>query len=100
MRIVDVALLGVAAVLFVVVGYLALAETALTQMSLVKALALKHERRRRARRLVRLVENRERWLTPLLFAMLLFNFVGRRSSASSSTGTSVRWASSSSPRVR
>jgi magnesium and cobalt exporter, CNNM family len=76
MKIVDVGLLGVAAVLFVVVGYLALAETALTQMSLVKALALKHEHRRGAGRLVRLVEHRERWLTPLLFAMLLFNFVG------------------------
>ncbi len=72
----DIALLVVALFLFGVVGYLALAETALTQMSRVKALALREKGRHGAGRLLRLVERREVWLTPLLFVMLLLNFVG------------------------
>jgi len=72
----DIVLLIVAAVVFVAVGFLALAETALTQMGLVKAYALREERHRGAAALVRLVEHRERWLNPLLFVMLLLNFAG------------------------
>lgn len=72
----DIVLVVVAAMLFAAVGFLALAETAITRMSLAKAMALREERRRGAPRLVQLVEHPERWLTPLLFVTLLFNFVG------------------------
>jgi CBS domain containing-hemolysin-like protein len=76
MKTTDVLLLIAAAALFLLVAFLALAETALTQMSLARALALKQEHHRGAGALVHLVERRERWLTPLLFAMLLMNFIG------------------------
>jgi CBS domain containing-hemolysin-like protein len=72
----DVLFLVAAAVLFTIVGFLALAETALTRMSLVRALALQEDRRRGAGVLVRLVQHPDRWLNPLLFIILLFNFVG------------------------
>ncbi len=72
----DIVLVAVAAMLFVAVGFLALAETALTRMNLAKALALEDDRRRGARVLVRLVEHPDQWLTPLLFVTLLLNFAG------------------------
>lgn len=78
----DVVLLVVATVLFCLVGFLAMAETALTQMSLVKAMALREDHRRGSGILVRLVEHRERWLTPLLFLTLLCNFAGATAVAS------------------
>jgi len=64
-----------AVVLIAVSGWLALAETGLTRMSLVKALALLEGERRGAAVLVRLVETPERWLNPLLFLLLLCNLV-------------------------
>jgi CBS domain containing-hemolysin-like protein len=70
----DIILVILSVGLFAVVGFLSLAETALTQMSLVKALALQEERHRGAKVLVHLIEHRERWLNPLLFVTLLFNF--------------------------
>jgi CBS domain containing-hemolysin-like protein len=70
----DIVVVGVAIVLFAIVGFLALAETALTRMSLAKALALQEERHRGAATVVRLVEHPERWLNPLLFVTLLLNF--------------------------
>ena len=76
MRTSDIVLIVVAAVLFAVVGFLALAETALTQMTLARAFALRDDRHRGAASLLRLVEQRERWLTPLLFVTLLLNFAG------------------------
>jgi putative hemolysin len=72
----DIILTVASIVLFAIVGFLALAETALTRMSLVKALALKEDGRRGAARLVRLVETPDRWLTPLLFVIHVGNFAG------------------------
>jgi putative hemolysin len=65
----DVVLGVIAFALVAVSAGLALAETALTRMNLVKALALQEQGRRGAAQLARLMERPERWLNPLL----LFN---------------------------
>jgi CBS domain containing-hemolysin-like protein len=72
----DIILTVSSVVLFAIVGFLALAETALTRMSLVKALALRDDGRRNGDRLVRLVESPDRWLTPLLFVIFVCNLAG------------------------
>ncbi|MBV8159918.1 MAG: HlyC/CorC family transporter [Acidimicrobiia bacterium] len=56
-------------------GFLAMAETALTRMSRVKALALEDEGRRSAANLLRLVEHPERWLNPVLLVLLTCQLV-------------------------
>jgi putative hemolysin len=71
----DVIFLLVAIFLVVTAGFLALAETALTRMSLAKALALEDDRRRGARALVRLVQHPEHWLNPLLLMLAVCNLV-------------------------
>ena len=73
MSTVEVVLVSVAVLLYAMVGFFALAETALTRMTLVKALALREEGRRGATRLVRLVEHPDRWLNPVLFFTLMLN---------------------------
>lgn len=69
------ALTAVAVALIVASAFLALAETALTRMNLIKALTLQEHRRRGAVKLARLMEHPERWLNPLLFVLLLCNLV-------------------------
>jgi len=70
-----VVLSAVAIALIVVSGFLAMAETALTRMNLVKALTMQDQGRRGAGKLTRLMEHPERWLNPLLFVLLLCNLV-------------------------
>jgi len=72
---VDILLALVAVVLIIASGFLALAETALTRMNLIKALTLQERRRRGAGTLARLMEHPERWLNPLLFVLLVCNLV-------------------------
>src|SRR6202034_4442187 len=72
---VDTVLLVVILVLLAVSGVLALAETSLTRMGRVKAKALLDDRRRGARPLVRLVENPERFLNPVLLLVLICQLV-------------------------
>jgi len=62
-------------VLIAFTGFLAMAETALTRMNRVKALALEDEGRRGAATLVRLVERPERWLNPVLLVTLTCQLV-------------------------
>jgi putative hemolysin len=71
----DVALGIVALVLIGISGLIAMTETALTRMSLVKALALQEQGRRGSRPLARLMESPERWLNPLLLLNLACNVV-------------------------
>ena len=71
----DVLLATVALVLIAASAFLALAETALTRMNLIKALTLQEHRRRGAGTLARLMEHPERWLNPLLFVLLVCNLV-------------------------
>ena len=71
----DIVLALVALVLIAANGLIALAETALTRMSLVKALTLQEQGRRGAGKLARLMEHPERWLNPLLFVNLFCNLV-------------------------
>jgi putative hemolysin len=66
-----VAVLG----LIVMSGVLALAETGLTRMNRVKAMALVEEKKRGAPALLKLVEHPERTLNPVLFLLLLCNTV-------------------------
>jgi len=69
-------LLGIAALLLVSVSAgLALAETALTRMNLVKALALQEQGKRGSAKLARLMERPERWLNPLLLLNLACQLV-------------------------
>ncbi len=56
-------------------GVLALAETALTRMSRVKAIALQEEGRKGARKLVKLVSHPESFLNSLLLLLMLCHFV-------------------------
>ena len=72
---VDVLLAAVAVALIVASAFLALAETALTRMNLIKALTLQEHRRRGGATLARLMERPEGWLNPLLFVLLLCNLV-------------------------
>ena len=62
-------------VLIAFTGFLAMAETALTRMSRVKALALEDEGRRGATTLVRLTQHPERWLNPVLLVLLTSQLV-------------------------
>ena len=65
----DWLLLVAIGALFLVSGVLAMAETAFTRMSRVRALALKEEGRSGATRLTRLLERPERTLNSLLLVM-------------------------------
>ena len=65
----DVILLVVVGVLIIVTGYLAMSETALTRISKVKAMTLVEEERRRAGTLLKLVQNIDRVLPVVLFAL-------------------------------
>ena len=56
-------------------GFLALAETSLTRMNRVKALALQEEGRRGAGLLARLVDHPERFLNPILLLVLVCHLV-------------------------
>ncbi len=56
-------------------GVLALAETGLTRMNRVKAMAMVEEKKRGAAALLKLVEHPERTLNPVLFLLLLCNTV-------------------------
>ena len=71
MNSVDILLACVALILIAMNAVIALAETALTRMSLVKALTLQDQGRRGARTLARLMEHPEGWLNPLLFVNLV-----------------------------
>ena len=71
----DLALCGVVLVLIAANALIALAETALTRMNLVKALTLEEQGRRGASRLARMMEQPERWLNPLLFVNLVCSSV-------------------------
>jgi magnesium and cobalt exporter, CNNM family len=73
MTTIDYVEIAIAAVLIGISAFLAGAETALTRMSLVKALTLQEHGRRGAGKLARLMEHPERWLNPLLFVNLLCN---------------------------
>ncbi|MER3452849.1 MAG: hypothetical protein C4344_04090 [Acidimicrobiia bacterium] len=67
----DLGLVAAIVVLVATSAFLALAETALTHISRVKAIALEEEGRRGAERLRRLVEHPERALNPVLFLVLV-----------------------------
>src|SRR6266581_1817419 len=67
----DWLLLVAIVVLFLVSGVLALAETAFTRMSRIRALALEEEGRRGEARLARMLEKPERTLNPLLLVLLV-----------------------------
>lgn len=71
----DAALLVVVVVLIGLTGLFALSETAITRMSLHKAIALDEEGRRGARHLRRLVEHTERVLPVVLFALEITTLV-------------------------
>ncbi|HVM63575.1 MAG TPA: hemolysin family protein [Acidimicrobiales bacterium] len=71
----DIVLGIVALALVAVSGGLALAETALTRMNLVKALTLQEQGRRGSATLARLMERPERWLNPLLLLNLACQLV-------------------------
>jgi putative hemolysin len=61
--------------LILMAGFLAMAETSLTRTSRVKALSLVEEKRRGAAALLRLVEQPERFLNPVLLLVLLCHLV-------------------------
>jgi len=68
--------LGLAAlVLIAASGLIAMAETALTRMNLIKALSLQEQGRRGSGKLARLMEHPERWLNPILLLNLACNLV-------------------------
>ena len=71
----DAVLLVVIVVLLVASAVLALAETSLVRTSRAKALGLAEERRRGARVLVRLVENPQGFLNPVLLVVLVCQLV-------------------------
>ncbi len=71
----DVALLVVVLVLLAASAMLALAETSLVRMSRAKALALVDDGRRGAKVLVRLTENPQGFLNPLLLLVLICQLV-------------------------
>ncbi|HUD16691.1 MAG TPA: DUF21 domain-containing protein, partial [Acidimicrobiales bacterium] len=71
----DAALLVVVAVLLAASALLALAETSLVRMSKVKAMALVEDGRRGAKVLVRLVENPQGFLNPVLLLVLICQLV-------------------------
>lgn len=71
----DAAMLAAIVVLILISVALAVAETALTRMTRVKAAALVDEGRRGASALAHLVESTERWLNPLLLVILAVQLV-------------------------
>ncbi len=71
----DVWYIAISAFLVAVSGVLALAETALTRMSRVKAIALQEEGRKGAKKLVKLVSHPESFLNSLLLLLMLCHFV-------------------------
>ncbi len=71
----DIVLLAVVVALIIATGYLAMAETALTRTSKVKAVTLVEEKRRGAATLLRLVERIDRVLPVVLFALELCTLV-------------------------
>jgi putative hemolysin len=71
----DVILVTVVVVLICVTGFLAMSETAITRVSKVKAMTLLEEERRRSKTLLRLVENIDRVLPVILFALELCTLV-------------------------
>jgi CBS domain containing-hemolysin-like protein len=71
----DLVIVIVVAVLIVMAGYIAMAETALTRMNKVKAMTLSEEQPRRGRALLRLVGHPERFLNPLLLVLLVCQLV-------------------------
>jgi putative hemolysin len=71
----DVVMLGAIIVLLVLMTYLAVAETGLTRMSRVRALALDEEGRAGAGRLVRLVTHPEQFINPVLLVVLVLQTV-------------------------
>ncbi len=71
----DIILLVVVVVLIIATGYLAMSETAITRTSKVKALTLVEEKRRGSRTLLRLVQNIDRVLPVVLFALELCTLV-------------------------
>lgn len=70
----DWIILAVIVVLFLVSGVLAMAETAFTRMSRVRALALAEEERRGATRLAQMLEKPERTLNSVLLVILICQF--------------------------
>jgi CBS domain containing-hemolysin-like protein len=62
-------------VAIILAGFLALAETGLTRMSRVKAMALQEQGHKAAGALLKLMEHPERTLNPVLFLLLLCNTV-------------------------
>jgi putative hemolysin len=71
----EVVMLVAIVLLVVTAAFLALAETSLTRMSRVKALALQEEGRRGAGLLIRLVDHPERFLNPILLLVLVCHLV-------------------------
>ncbi|HEX3424865.1 MAG TPA: hemolysin family protein [Acidimicrobiales bacterium] len=71
----DLWILVAVGVLIILSGVLALAETGLTRMNRVKAMAMVEEQKRGAASLLKLVEHPERTLNPVLFLLLLCNTV-------------------------
>jgi putative hemolysin len=71
----DIILLVVVVVLVIATGYLAMSETAITRTSKVKAMTLVEEKRRGSRTLLRLVQNIDRVLPVVLFALELCTLV-------------------------
>jgi CBS domain containing-hemolysin-like protein len=71
----DTVLLVVVGLLIVVTGFLAMAETALTRTTKVKAMTLVEEKRRAATMLLRLVQRIDRVLPTVLFAVELCTLV-------------------------
>jgi putative hemolysin len=71
----DLILVVVVAILLLGAALLALAETALSRTSKAKALSLRDERRRGSGRLVRLVENPQAFLNPILLLVLICQLV-------------------------
>lgn len=71
----DAVMLAVVVVLLVACAILAVSETAMVRMSKARALALREEKRRGARRLVRLVEEPERFLNAILLMVLVSQLV-------------------------
>ena len=61
--------------LILISGFFAMAETALTRMSRIRAGGLEEDGRRGAKQLVRLVESHEKWLNSLLFLLLTCHLV-------------------------
>ena len=72
---IDVAIAVTVGVILVLTAFFALAETSLTRINRVKAMALEEEGRRGASRLRRLTERPERFLNPILLLVLACNLI-------------------------